>query len=132
MPAITVRLDEPARDRGNGILAIVQVTNPAYIVDDVYSEAARIGLRRFGSTLPGRAVLAADLATRAGFAVGDSTFNLAADLDTDADALAAALGLPKAQVVGAAVVTGLALLSGVDEGPFTATGVSRQFQQPFI
>lgn len=132
MPAITVRLDEPSRNRANALLPIVQVTDPGYVIDDVLSEAARIGLRRLASTLPGREVAAADLTTRAGDTVGDTTFTLAADLDTDTDTLATALGLPKAQVAGSAVVTGLALLSGVDEGPFTADGASRQFQRPFI
>lgn len=131
MPSITIRTDQTARDRAAALLPMVQVTDPAYTIDDVYSGAARIGMTRITSTQPGRAVVAADLATRAGTGVADTTFDLAADLDTLAGSRATGLGLPKAQVVGAAVILGLSLLSGVDPGPYTADGASRQIAQPF-
>ncbi len=132
MPSITIRTDATARARASAILPVVHATNPEYELDDVYAGAARIGLTRLTSQMPGREVHAVDLAPIAGTAVENTAFDLPADLDPIATVLASALFLPKEQVVGAAAVLGLALLSSVDPGPFTLGGASRQIARPFF
>lgn len=131
MPTITIKLDATARGRAPALGIAVQAYEPSADLAYVYTGAAMVGIRRICSTLQGRALSAGDLATQTGTDVQETDIVITSEDQLLAQSKATALGLPLAQVVGAGVATGLALLSGIDPGPFSTSGASRQFVRPF-
>lgn len=131
MPDITIKTDAAARARAAAVLPSVQDKVPAADLDYVYTCAARVGATRVCSTHQNREITAEDLAEQTGVDVEDTIVTIDEDLEAQLQAKADALALPIEQVLGAAVVSGLAFMAGVDPGPFTSTGVSRQFIRPF-
>lgn len=132
MPNITVNTDLVGRNRAAALLPIVQVTVPAATLDYVYNGAAGFGLIRVASSATNRVLSAGDLTPTVRAGVLGTTFDLDAEKTAIALVKATALGMTTEEVVSAALATGLALLSGVDAGPYTADGVSRQFLPPVI
>ncbi len=132
MPSITVNTDTTARSRAAALVPIVQVTVPSADLNYLYDGAAGIGLKRICSTMPTRQLQAADLTPVAGSGVAETTFPLSTENYARALVKATALGMTTEQIVGAAVRTGLSLLSSVDPGPFTTAGLSRQFLPPLL
>lgn len=132
MPNIAVNIDADGIARAAALLPVVQLTVPLANLDYVYNGAAGVGLNRICSTMPTRELDGTDLTPAASSGVVLTTFDLDAEKTARAAAKATAVSLSTAQLTSAAVATGLALLSGVDPGPFTIDGVSRQFLPPVI
>lgn len=132
MPSITINIDATGQARAAALVPIVQATVPLADLDYVYNGASGFGLRRIASALPNRELDAADLTPVAGTGVSAVTYPLDAENTAIATVKAAALGMTLEEVVSAAVCTGLSLLAGVDPGPYTSAGLSRQFLPPFL
>ena len=132
MPNITINIDGDGLARAAALLPILQVTVPGAVLGDVYSGACAFGITRVCSVATNRVLIAADLTPVASGGTVGTLFDLDATNTAIALAKATALGMTTEQIASAAMATGLALLSGVVLGPFTATGLSRQFLPPVI
>lgn len=130
MPSVTVNTDTTARARAAALLPIVQETVPAADLPYVYNGAAGVGITRLASTMPNREIEAEDLDPVAGSGVLGTTFTLDAAKYTIAQVKATALGIDVEVFLSAALRTGLSLLAGIDPGPYTPQGISRQFLPP--
>ena len=82
--------------------------------------------------MPTRILGTADLTPVVSSGVVLTTFDLDADKTNVAVTQSLRLGLSIETVVSSAVATGLSLLYGVDPGPFTLDGTSRQYLPPVI
>ncbi len=119
---VDTNIDAATAARVAGVLAKVQIEVPDADENYIYTGAVRVGLNRLASTK--RAYTDAQFAPHAGTGVTDVTVAVEDDDVERADAIAGTRGAERADVVGAALSTGLAMLSGLDVaiiGPFSVS-----------
>lgn len=119
---VDTKIDAATAARIAGVLAKVQTEVPDADENYIYTGAVRVGLNRLGSSK--RTYTGAQFAPHAGTGVTDVTVAVEDDDVARADAIADARNAERSDVVGAALCTGLAMLSGVDAaivGPFSVS-----------